>query len=243
MICKNIKKKYENIEIPELQNKFVFYYVGEMNRRKNIGAILKAFHLEFGINEDVGMLLKTHIPGATTQESERAIQQLSKKVKEGLKLFPEVELYNQEVFICNYLDDEDIMRIHSTFDCFVSGAFGEAWGIPIFDAMAMGKTPICTNTGGPRDFLSGGGYLVESKPEPCFGMVEGFPDMYVGNEYWDSPDINKMRKAMRNAYENQEDKLNRAKQGVENSYKYSYQEVGSLMRSILENSKKADNKN
>ncbi len=234
------QKEYKKITIPELQNKFVFYYVGEMNRRKNIGAILKAFHLEFEINEDVGLLLKTHIPGATATESERAIQALSAKVKEGLKLYPDVNSYHQELFICDYLDDEDIMRIHATFDCFVSGTLGEAWGIPIFDAMAMGKTPICTNTGGPRDFLGDGGYLVDSRQEPCFGMVEGFPDLYVGNEHWDTPDINQIRMAMRSAYENKNGRLRRSRRGIENSYRYSYQEVGSIMRSVLEGNETND---
>ena len=159
---------------------------------------------------------------------------MSSAVKIGLKLYPNDSFYNEEVFICDYLSDEDIMRIHYSFDCFVSATFGEAWGIPIFDAMAMGKTPICTNCSGPKDFLQGGGYLVNSYKSPCFGVTETFGDIYVGNENWDSIDVNHLRKSMRQAFENKKDRESRAANGMNNAYGYSYAGVGSAMKTILE---------
>jgi glycosyltransferase involved in cell wall biosynthesis len=227
------QQEYEKTKIPELQDKFVFYYIGEINRRKNIATLLKAYHLEFGINEDVGIVLKAHIPGANISESENALQRLSDEVKKGLKLYGSGDHYNEEIFICDYLKEEQIMSLHGSFDCFVSATLGEAWGIPIFDAMAMGKTPICTDTGGPADFIDGGGYLVESRKEPCFGMLETFDELYVGNEYWDAPNINELRKCMREAYENKEDRNKRAIKGVSNSYSYGHLTVGSMMRDFL----------
>lgn len=229
------QQQYDKIDISELRNKFVFYYIGEINRRKNIPALLKAFHLEFRPEEDVAIVLKAHAPGQSPQESESILYEMSANIKNGLKLYKEKEFYHKEVFITDYISDEQIMSLHANFDCFASASLGEAWGIPVFDAMAMGKTPICTDTGGPKDFLkSGGGYLVKSEKEPCFGMVETFDEIYVANEDWDRPNISSLRSCMRKAFEDKEDKERRAEIGVEESYKYSYANVGEIMKSALE---------
>lgn len=228
------QKEYQPLEIPALDNKFVFYYIGECNRRKNIGTLLKAFHLEFGPEEDVAIVLKAHIPEQSAEESEYHLKDLSNKVKDGLKLYPSLDLYHNEIFVCGYLPEEQIMRLHATCDCFVSASLGEAWGIPVFDAMAMGKTPICTDTGGPSDFLKRGGYLIESKKEPCFGMIETFSELYVANEMWDVPSIEGLRSSMRKAFEDKNDRMSKSSFGVEDSYEYSYYNVGKKMQSILE---------
>ena len=229
------QQEYEKPKIPELRNKFVFYYIGEINRRKNIPTLLKAFHLEFSPEEDVAIVIKAHAPGQSAQQSEAILSDMAANVKNGLKLYKEKDFYHREIFITDYISDEQIMSLHSSFDCFVSASLGEAWGIPVFDAMAMGKTPICTDTGGPRDFLkSGGGYLVKSEEEPCFGMVETFDEIYVANENWDKPSIFDLRSCMRKAFEDRADKEIRAEKGVEESYKYSYADVGSIMKDILE---------
>jgi glycosyltransferase involved in cell wall biosynthesis len=227
------QKEYEPLEIPEIQNTFVFYYIGENTRRKNISAILKAFHLEFGKNENVSLLLKSHSPGMSPNQSVQALQALCDGVKKGLKLYRNSSGYKKEAFICDYLSDEQIMRIHQTGDCHVSASFGEAWSIPTFDAMAMGKTPICTDTGGPRDYLGDGGYLVKSEHEPCFGMIDTFENIYTGNENWDIPSINHLRKCMRSAFENKEEREKKAKAGVQRAYDFSYLNIGNIMKSIL----------
>ena len=227
------QQEYEPLQIPYLKDKFVFYYIGEISRRKNIGAILKAFHLEFGPEEDVEIVIKGHLPGASANESLSHLKELSHKIREGLKIYPSEDLYHKELFICDYVSEEEIMQIHSTCDCFVSASFGEAWGIPIFDAMSMGKTPICVEYGGPKDFLGNGGYFAESREDSCFGAVDTFEDMYVGNENWRSVDINSLRSCMRRAYTDKEERKNKASCGINNSYNYSYYNVGQKMKNSL----------
>lgn len=230
------QKQYNKLEIPHLKNKFVFYYIGEITRRKNIGALMKAFHLEFEKNEDVALLVKGHIPGQSPDQAESHLREMSNKIKEGLKLYKQGSSYHQEVFICDYLTDEQVFDIHSTCDCFVSASFGEAWGIPIFDAMAMGKTPICSNNGGPADFLkSGGGILTDCRVEPCFGVFDSFDDLYTGRENWYSVDINLMRKNMREIFEDSEKRKSIASLGFNAAYDYSYMNVGKIMKNTIEN--------
>ena len=228
------QREYRKINIPELRNRFVFYYIGEINKRKNMGLLLKAFHCEFGTDEDVSIFIKGHVPGKTEEYSYNYISDMCHNIKKGLKIYPEEELYHKEVILSKYLSEEEIMGIHASFDCFVSASFGEAWGIPIFDAMAMGKIPISTDTAGPRDFIEGGGRLVQSEQEPCFGMVDSFKDLYTSKELWDSPKINDLRKKMRAAFEDKKENKKMCSIGVEHSYKYSYANIGLLMKQILE---------
>jgi len=225
--------EYEPLEIPQIQDTFVFYYIGENTKRKNLSAILKAFHLEFGKHEPVSLLLKSHSPGLSEQESAKSLQNLCEAVKVGLKLYRKTSEYKKEIFICEYLTDEQIMRIHQTCDCHVSASFGEAWSIPTFDAMAMGNTPICTNTGGPRDYLSEGGYLVDSTKEPCFGVFDTFEYIYTGSENWDTPSISHLRKCMREAFDNKDSRKKLAETGKKKAYDYSYVSVGNTMKKTL----------
>lgn len=233
------QKEYEPLEIPGLEDKFSFYFIGEINRRKNINTIVKAFHLEFGREEDVELVLKAHLPGQSVAASEQHLSLMCNQIKDGLKLYPDGSLYHKEIFICQYLTDENIMRLHAACDCFVSATYGEAWGIPVFDAMAMGNTPICTDTGGPRDFMSGDeGWLVYSKPEACFGMIDTFEEMYVGNEYWDSIDVEELRRTMRMAFElSDERRKEKRNAGIAKAYEYSHLAVGLEMKKVLEGEK------
>lgn len=230
------QQEYEKLQIPELDEKFVFYYIGEITRRKNVGAMLKAFHSEFGPDENVSLLLKCNHPGMKPNQVEPAIKEICSKVKEGIKLYKNPSEYHDEILVCDYVSDEEIMKIHASFDCLISSSFGEAWGIPIFDAMSMGKTPICTDTSGPSFFMDGGGYLVKSRKEPCFGVSDTFDELYTSRENWDVVDVLEMRKCMRTVFENKEERESVAETGVSNAYNYSHINIGNKMRMILEGS-------
>lgn len=228
------ERGYDKLSVPETEGKFCFYYIGDFSRRKNIGCLLKAFHLEFEPNEKVSIVLKCNCPGLRPDELEEKMTSLCSEVKKGLKLYGgKTEMYHKEIFVCDYMSEENIMNMHNSFDCFVSASFGEAWGIPIFDAMAMGKTPICTDSHGPSFFLDGGGYLIESYQENCFGVTDTFEELYVGNENWSVPKVSGLRKCMREAFENEEGRKAKASAGINNAYKYSLQSVGAKMKDIL----------
>ena len=127
------------------------------------------------------------------------------------------------------------MRLHTTCDCFISTSYGEAWCLPAFDAMGMGKTPICTNYGGPKQFLKdGGGILVDGRMEPVFGMQEKMlPHMFVGDECWTSIDVPRLRHFMRHIYEDKATRQKLAGEGIDNAMNYSYGKIGQLMKEIL----------
>ena len=274
-------KEYDIIELPGGDNLFRFYFLGEFSRRKNVMALLKAFHLEFRPTDKVQLVIKANIPGRTTTQAERIIRETCGKVKNALKIYRNPGMYHDEVVLTQRFTEEQIMRLHHTCDCFVMPSHGEAWCIPAFDAMAMGKTPICTNIGGPTDFLykaeysllpkywpegplknylippmadrtefeyqnlaghfevHKGGWLVDGQPEPCYEVRDTLDDLYVSNENWQAINIKALRAAMREAYEDAEERKKRAANGVARAYDFSHLNVGIQMKELLDGTRQA----
>jgi len=234
------ERSYEPLEIPEVKNSFVFYFIGEAIRRKNLVALIKAFHLEFSVNEPVSLVIKTNKSNMSSEECHKHVSEICSQIKNNLKLYKQVDDYKKEIIITQRLTDDQMMGLHRSCDCFVMPSFGEAWCIPAFNAMGFGKTPICTNVGGMADFLkSGGGFLVEGNSEPVFGMTETFHDIYTGREDWCNIDIRYLQSEMRYVYDSHlsedEEYSKIKKQGMKSVYNYSYEAVGELMKKELEN--------
>lgn len=234
------QEEYEPIDLPLVNDNFVFYHIGELNRRKNLFALLQAYYLEFRPNEPVMLVIKGTLPGVDEGETMKHMQAMTESVKTGLKLYNNNTEYPTEILISKRLTNDEIMGLHTIGDCLVAPSYGEAWNLEAFDSMAMGKTPICTDVGGMASFLRDsesedvGGWLVPGTYEPVFGMNEQFKDLFVGNENWCSIDVNALRYAMRQAYENREEKEKRAEIGMNLAYRYSHANVGDLMKNSLE---------
>jgi len=232
------ESNHKKINIPNIKNSFVFYFIGEMNNRKNLAAFIKAFHLEFDPNEPVSILIKSNRYGMSPEECAMEIKNVCDKIKLSLKKYKNIEDYKEDLIITDYLSEEELYGLHRACDCFVMPSYGEAWSIPAFDAMGFGKTPICSNTGGMADYLGGAGILVEGRWEPVFGMSDTFEDLFTGEENWYSVDINELRKAMRKMYEmrseQESDKYAKMKRsGLSQAMKYSHENIGKLIKELL----------
>ena len=226
------KREYEPIDLGFDGDRFVFYFVGEIIRRKNLVALLKAFHVEFSIHEPVELVIKGNLSGSDEEETRKHIEEMCNQVKVNLKLYPNASDYKQEKIITDMVSNDDLMRIHSTCDCFVCPSFGEAWCIPAFDAMCMGNTPIVNHCTGLSDFVNNNnGWLVNNTKEPVFGMTEGFSDLYVGNEDWWGIDIGHLKECMREAYES--DRSEKREVCFERREDFSYEKIGQKMKERL----------
>ena len=147
-------------------------------------------------------MIKTTKYNTSPEEAMEHVKSICNQIKENLKIYPSVDKYKYELIVTDHVTEEEMLSLHTTCNCFVMPSFGEAWCIPAFDAMGFGNTPICSNVGGPSDFLkSGGGFLVPVKEEPVFGMLETFNDIYTGHENWWGVDVRALQKDMRNVFE------------------------------------------
>ena len=228
------ERSYEKIDIPNLQDTFVFYTIADLNRRKNLEALIKAFHMEFEPTEPVSLLIKTSQYGLSPDQVASKLKDVSNAIKVGLKKFSSVQEYKEDLMITDYLSPEDMCRLHATGDCFVMPSYGEAWCIPAFDAMGFGKTPICTNIGGMKDFIKNAGFLVEGTMEPVFGMTRTFKKLFTCNEDWCSVSIRGLMESMRHVYENQDNLSNMRSEGLTQAYSYSHLNIGNLIKELLD---------
>ena len=62
-------KTYKEITIPEINHKFKFYYIGDLNDRKNLGSLVRSFHSEFDKSEPVALILKVWKFGLSPEQT------------------------------------------------------------------------------------------------------------------------------------------------------------------------------
>lgn len=233
--------KYERSYKPlslktQLSGNFVFYWIGEFVQRKNLAALLRAFHAEFNPNEAVSLLIKTTPKGSETDfDAKMILEQFCGKIKEGMKLYRSVDSYKKEIVIAGRYSENEMMRLHTSCDCGVWPAFGEAWCIPAFEAMSLGKTPIVSNFGGFCDFMNNDcGWMIDGHMEPVWGTnLDTFPDLQTSLEDWFRVDIASLRHAMREAYEDDKARRVKALAGMDRAYDFTHAKVGEQMRQAL----------
>lgn len=228
------QRSYEPLDVlkPFRDNgDFIFYTVGEYVRRKNLAAVTRAFHLEFDPCERVQLVIKASKPGMSPEELYRHIEADSQKTKDGLKLRKGgPDAHKQEIIITDRLTDHGLMRLHAGGDCFVMPSHGEAWCMPGFDAMAMGRTPIVTRCSGFLDYVDDScGWLVDGHEEPVFGVMDTFEDLFTGDETWTAVDVLHLRRCMREAFTNRDLHGRKSQRGIEKAYEYSHASVGMKM--------------
>ena len=137
-----------------------------------------------------------------------------------------------------------MMSIHQYCDCFVCPTHGEAWSIPSLDAMAFGNTPICSNFGGPKEFITeeeNTGKLIDGVFSVCRCSDSAFPDMFTGREYWFQPCEKQIREQMRAYYDRFKEnpvayKVRTRAAGMDNVKRFSHEKIGERMLEVLNES-------
>lgn len=228
-------KDYKVLDITNMQHKFKFYYIGDMNDRKNIKSIIRCFHSEFDTNDQVALVVKINKHGLTPEQLNNNFVNMSNSIKEIMRKSKNIQDYCPEVLITNPMSQEQIQQLHKTCDCLINISHGEAWSIPSFEAMAHGNTPICGNEGGPREFIdasnSDTGMLIDGDYGVCMHTDPAFPDLFTGREEWFIPSESKTKKAMRYYYETRN--VVDRKAGLEQAKKFSYENISNKIKEYL----------
>jgi glycosyltransferase involved in cell wall biosynthesis len=183
------------------------------------------------------MIFKIKKFGMSPEQVKQSFDKILAEEKAKLRMYPRLDDYIRDIVIAEDITDEQIYALHQYCDCFVCPSHGEAWSIPSFDAMAFGKTPICSAFGGPMEFVdmnnSNTGELLAGVFAPCQCSDAAFPDMFTGRESWYIPCEDDLKSAMRQYY-NRRDDNNKAKiDGLTKAKEFSYETIGNLMKGIL----------
>lgn len=206
---------------------FLFYTICETNNRKNLSALIKAFHLEFDLNEPVNLVLKVSGQKSTPSQMYDYCNYVKKELR--------IARSKKEIILTNsYLSDNDIDSIHMSCDNFVSTSYGEGWCIPAIDALGFGKTPIVTGWSSFTEYLTNKeGWLVNYDLVPVQGMENHPCSLYYGNELWASISIPHLRKCMREAYSQPQLKESKLSASLSKIFEFSYEQVGEKIKKAI----------
>lgn len=207
-------------KIDTLVDNFTFGFVGEFIERKNLKALVRAFHMEFDPKEPVNLFIKT------SRTSLEGAQKYLEHIKNGLKIR---KTYKEEVVVAGMLREEDYISVLNQIDCFVMPSRGEAFCIPGLECMALGKPAIYTKGTG-MDYLVG--YPVRAHKAPCFGAVDSMSYIDTAESNWLEIDVIQLAKTMRQVYNeyNREKLSKKCKAAAAN---LSHEKVGEIIKDYL----------
>lgn len=232
----NYTKKYKEISIPQAEGKFKFYYIGDINDRKNIRSIIRCFHSEFDKSEPACLILKARKYGLSSAQVGKLIDSILVDEKTKLRLYKNPTEYLKDIVISEDITAENIYSLHQYGDCFICPSYGEAWSIPSFEAMAFGNVPICSYFGGPKDFIDNNnintGKCVNGVFTVCQCSDAAFPDIFTGKEYWFTPSEKEIKETMRFYFESK-DKRQSKIDGLERAQMFSYENVANKIMGVL----------
>lgn len=230
-------REYSRLNLPTL-NKFVFYFIGEMSKRKHLSTLIRAFHMEFKPYEPVELLIKVNRFGTDTNQLVEEVKSFCNQVKDNLRLYQDPARYKPEIIITANIDRESILRLHKSCDCFVCTSYGEAWSLGCIEAMGMGNIVISSATGGMLDYIDAerNGFLVDGKMEPVFGHFETFSEFGTAREKWFEISTSNLMETMRRVYELSPEEKERVRMEARMSVKkYDYKNIGQKMKELLYN--------
>lgn len=177
-------------DIPD--DAFVFYSVMTMQERKNPLGLLAAYCNEFSKDDNVVLVLKINGPNPTT-----ALATAEQWLNRTMELMA-LENPPRVLILSGQWNDQMLWALHYRGDCYISLARGEAYGLPLLDAAAIGNRVIATRYGGHVDFLP-----IESTTYIDYRMTPVLQrySHFDCRQRWADPDILHAAFEMRNVYD------------------------------------------
>ena len=226
---------YGTLNIPHSSpDDFKFYFIGEFIQRKNLVALISAFHAEFEPYENAKLVIKANKTGVNPIQLSSEINAKITSIKSRLRMFPSLEQYKKDIVVTDMLPEDHLMALHDACDCFVMPSHGESWSMPTFDAMAMGNPCIVADYTGMTEYVNqDNGWVINSTLQPCMTKEAPLPDIYTGREKWQHIDIEQLMASMREAYEKRDIYQAKSKKCLDTFKNYSYEKVGELIKELL----------
>lgn len=176
------RRPYKPLEIASAGKRTIFYNVCQLSTKKGIDVLLRAYYAAFaGMPDDVLLVLKTYVNMQGRQNDLEIVKQYINSVKARCRI-PTPNLPPVLPLVYTMSDDE-IHGLHLRGDAYVCSSRAEGWGIPVFDALAHGKTVISNNRGGLADFVNKENSLIVGGTTSFFyDMPHPDPVLFTGIE-------------------------------------------------------------
>jgi len=178
---------------------FVFDFASVIERKNPLG-LLKAFEQAFS-REEKAVLVLSHINSMLDPAGAHMLEEASANL--GVRM------------IGKHLSEKEYISLMAACDCYVSLHRSEGLGLPIAEAMYLGKPVIATAYGGNVDFMNASNSLPLD-----YELVELDREYgpYEKGSVWAEPVVGRAAELMRWVYENRE-LANRIGQGAANDIK------------------------
>jgi glycosyltransferase involved in cell wall biosynthesis len=216
-------------KVQQLEDSFTFGFVGEFIERKNVKALIKAFHITFDPDEPVNLFIKT------SKSELDSVQKYIQHVKNGMKIR---RVYKEEVVVAGMMPNKDYYSVLNQVDCFVMPSRGESPCIPAMEAMSLG-IPVIRTSGIGMDYTEELDFVypshVDSYDVPCFGAVDTLPDLDTSSSTWKEIDVLDLGRKMRSAADWKRGFLqNEVKEAIDKiAQSFTLESVGIKMKEVL----------
>lgn len=176
------QQDYKPFEIANIDGRTVFYNICQLSTKKGIDNLLRAYFAAFaGTPNEVLLVLKTYVNMQGRQQDLDMVKQYVQAVKAKCRI-PVAQLPPILPLVFTMSDDE-IHGLHARGDAYVCSSRAEGWGIPVFDALAHGKTVISHTHGGLGEFVTKENALVYGGAAAFFyDMPHQDPGLFTGVE-------------------------------------------------------------
>ena len=183
-------------EIKKEHDEFVFlankgWKYGE-NDRGGLQYLIKAYVNEFTEEDKVRLILKINSSYNSPQWNfDEEMEKIG--IKKSIK--------RPRIFVATqYMIEKELNLLYNEADVFVNPSMGEAFGIPMIEAMSCGVPVLTTPFGGQSDFVNNeNGWLLEKGELGEFSVEI----LYEGIK-WFKPDITELQQKMSELYNNQQ---------------------------------------
>ena len=159
------KNDTTEIDLP-ITTDFNFLVVAQAGPRKNFANTVKWFVEEFKNDENVGLICKTHLGGASQIDREAVTNNLKQLLEQHKDRKCKVYLLHGD------MEEAELTALytHPKVKALVSLSHGEGFGLPLFEAAGYGLPVITTEWSGHTDFM----YCPnkEGKIKPHFARVD-----------------------------------------------------------------------
>ena len=135
------------------EGRYVFYYAGSWNTRKNPADLVRAYLRAFPTNDGAqGLMLKLGM----SKGQERFLQAIVEdETGSSARLDPDVG----DIWVYSSpWRTEGMQWLHTYGDCYVSMHRGEGWGYGLMQAAMMGKPVLYTGWSAPTEFFGDVGF-------------------------------------------------------------------------------------
>jgi glycosyltransferase involved in cell wall biosynthesis len=186
--------------------------------RGGVQYFLKAYLEEFSKADNVEAIIKIN-PSYGIPNLDNVIKQLTNKTE------PEMPVLK---FDLNFYDYKDLVKLYNSGNVFVSPTRAEAYNLGCIEACACGLPVITTNFGGQTDFINeSNGWIIP-------GILEEVKHelLYEGIK-WLTPNVEQLRKVMRDIYINAEQIEQKAfiarQTALENTWDMTAEKIAKLL--------------